>query len=147
MGRPVSGVIVYAYQTDATGVYPTDEVYHGRAAYRHGRLRGWAQTDDDGSYAFDTIRPAGYPGTDLPQHIHMHVIEVGCCTYYIDDIFFEDDPRFTPTMRSRLTQDRGGSGVSMPVRLDDGTWSVVRDIVLGAGIPGYPRCGSDDPAR
>src|SRR5262245_51730522 len=44
-GRPVPGVIVYAYHTDANGIYPRNESMQGRAAYRHGRLRGWARTD------------------------------------------------------------------------------------------------------
>lgn len=95
-------------------------------------------TDADGRYAFDTIRPAGYPGTDLPQHVHMHVLEVGRCTYYIDDILFEDDPRLTKAKRRQLTQGRGGNGVATPKRDANGTWLVRRDIVLGAEIPGYP---------
>lgn len=137
-GRVTAGVIVYAYHTDARGVYPPGEDDRGEAAKRHGRLRGWAMTGADGRYAFDTIRPAGYPGSDLPQHVHMHVLEVGRCTYYIDDILFEDDPRLTDSKRQRMTPGRGGSGVITPVRDASGTWVVRRDIVLGEGIPGYP---------
>lgn len=139
-GLPAPGIVVYAYHTDSHGMYPTDETISGREAYRHGRLRGWALTDDNGRYAFETIRPAGYPGTDIPQHIHMHVIEPGCCTYSIDDICFEDDPRLTSDKRRRLAGGRGGNGVTLPVRRSDGSWAVVRDIDLGAGIPGYPGC-------
>lgn len=95
------------------------------------------KTDEQGRYHFDTIRPAGYPDTNIPQHVHMHVIEVGRCTYYIDDIHFEDDPRLTPAQKRQLNAGRGGSGLAMP-RREDGGWVVTRDIVLGAGIPGYP---------
>jgi protocatechuate 3,4-dioxygenase beta subunit len=133
------GVIVYAYHTNAAGIYPTDDRYRGMAAFRHGRLRGWAVTDGSGRYHFDTIRPGGYPNTDLPQHVHMHIIEVGRCTYYIDDIMFEDDPRLTPEMRRRLTLGRGGDGVVTPTRDGAGVYRVVRDIVLGQALPGYPR--------
>lgn len=136
-GRPAAGVIVYAYHTNARGIYPTDDRVRGTAAHRHGRLRGWALTDEKGRYRFDTIRPAGYPGTDLPQHVHMHVIEVGRFTYYIDDIVFEDDPRLTPEMRRRMDSKRGGRGVVRP-RRESGVWVVVRDIVLGENIHGYP---------
>ena len=136
-GRPAAGVIVYAYHTDDRGIYPADERMSGRAAHRHGRLRAWVKTDEEGRYHFETIRPAGYPDTDIPQHVHMHVIEVGRCTYYIDDILFEDDPRLTPAQRRQLTPGRGGPGVAMPRREGDG-WVVTRDIVLGARIPGYP---------
>ena len=60
--RPRSGVVVYAYQTNARGLYPTAARAAGAASRRHGLLRGWARTDAQGRYAFDTIRPAGYPG-------------------------------------------------------------------------------------
>jgi protocatechuate 3,4-dioxygenase beta subunit len=136
-GVPVEGVIVYAYHTDDRGIYPRDERFAGQAAYRHGRLRGWAITDADGRYSFDTIRPAGYPETSIPAHVHMHVIEVGRCTYYIDDINFEDDPRLTPRERDR-SHARGGSGLVSPRKDSSGVWMVTRDIRLGENIPGYP---------
>ena len=129
-GQPVAGVIVYAYHTDHTGMYP-------RGVIRHGRLRGWARSDERGRYRFDTIRPAGYPNTDLPQHIHMHIIEPGRGTYWISDINFTDDPRLTETQRRELATGRCGSGLATPVRRD-GTWFVTRNIVLGENIPGYP---------
>lgn len=137
-GRAASGIIVYAYQTNAQGLYPTDDRFRGQAAFRHGRLRGWAQTDARGAYRFDTIRPGAYPNSDLPEHVHMHVIEVGRCTYYIDDLMFEDDPRLTPSMRRQLTLGRGGSGVALPTLNADAGFLARRDIVLGERIPGYP---------
>lgn len=136
-GKPAAGVIVYAYHTDAHGIYPPNPAERGQAGRRHGRLRGWARTDEKGRYRFDTIRPAGYPGTGIPAHVHMHVIEVGRCTYYIDDILFEDDPRLTADARTQPSKGRGGNGIVKPSR-DDGGWVVARDIVLGAQIPGYP---------
>ncbi|MGE3172386.1 MAG: hypothetical protein AB7O97_07140 [Planctomycetota bacterium] len=137
-GRPAPGVVVYAYHTDARGVYPPDERLRGTAAFRHGRLRGWARTDADGRYAFVTIRPAGYPGTNTPQHVHMHVLEPGRCTYYVDDVLFTDDARLVPAVRQQLESGRGGSGVVTPVRGADGVWRARRDIRLGEGVPGYP---------
>ena len=93
--QPVAGVIIYAYHTDRTGIYPKDEALKGTAAYRHGRLRGWVRSDSAGRYRFETIRPGGYPGSSAPEHIHMHVIEPGRCTYYVADIMFDDDPRLS----------------------------------------------------
>ncbi len=136
-GRPIEGVIVYAYQTNAQGLYVADEHAKSAAVARHGRLRGWARTDAAGRFQFDTIRPGGYPNGYTPQHVHMHVIEVGRCTYYLDELLFDDDPRLTPEKRSRLP-DRGGSGITHPRRDETGRWWVTRDIVLGQGIPGYP---------
>jgi protocatechuate 3,4-dioxygenase beta subunit len=138
--RPRKGVIVYAYQTDRTGIYPAHaDPSLSDEARRHGRLRAWAMTDEAGRYTFLTIRPGGYPGSDLPQHIHLHVIEPGCATYYIDDVMFRDDPRLTPRFISRMDVGRGGSGIVTPVR--EGTeWQVRRDIELGRNIPDYPGC-------
>jgi protocatechuate 3,4-dioxygenase beta subunit len=136
-GHPQAGIIVYAYHTDQSGHYPSPLAHVGNAAMRHGRLRAWAQTDANGRYQFDTIRPGSYPARDLPEHIHMHVIEPDRATYYIDDVMFRDDPKLTPKQIRLLTLGRGGSGITSPVR-KDGTWLVRRDIVLGLHIPGYP---------
>lgn len=139
-GAPAAGIIVYAYQTDAGGVYPRDPRLRGAAA-RHGRLRAWAKTDATGRYVFDTIRPAGYPGTRIPSHVHMHVIEPRRCTYYIDDILFTDDERLTPQERAQASRGRGGEGIVTPRRESAGAWRVTRDIALGKNIPGYGQCG------
>jgi len=130
-GKPAAGIIVYAYHTDARGMYP-------RAETRHGRLRGWARTGADGRYRFDTIRPAAYPGRDIPRHVHMHVIEPGVGTYYIDDIVFSDDPLLTPSQRRQMMRGRGGDGLATPARDAAGAWHVRRDITLGLNVPGHP---------
>lgn len=137
-GDPASGVIVYAYHTNSRGIYPPDDRYRGLAAHRHGLLRGWATTDAEGRYSFTTIRPGGYPDSDLPAHVHMHVIEVGRCTYYIDDLLFEDDPRLTKEKKAALILGRGGSGLVVPQTDSTGALVVRRDIQLGKNVPGYP---------
>jgi protocatechuate 3,4-dioxygenase beta subunit len=137
-GRPAPGVIVYAYHTDARGIYPRDERLRGSAAYRHGKLRAWVKTDDRGRYRFDTIRPASYPNRENPAHVHMHVIEPGCCTYYITSIHFEDDPLLSEEERDRVVTGRGGSGLVQLERDESAVWVARRDIVLGKGVPEYP---------
>jgi protocatechuate 3,4-dioxygenase beta subunit len=136
--QPAPGIIVYAYHTDATGVYPPNEQRQGTPAFRHGRLRGWVQTDARGRYRFLTVRPASYPGRTIPAHVHMHVIEPGCCTYYLDSVHFEDDPLLTSADRATSEEGRGGSGLTTP-RREDGVWMVRRDVVLGLRVPGYRR--------
>jgi hypothetical protein len=42
-GAPTANVIVYAYHTNAEGIYPT-------ARNRHGKLKAWALTDAQGRY-------------------------------------------------------------------------------------------------
>ena len=66
-------MILYVYQTDAKGLYsPAAGQTQGR---RHGHLRGWMKTDRMGRYEFRTVRPASYPGRDVPAHIHPVVKE------------------------------------------------------------------------
>ena len=134
-GAAATGVIVYAYQTDNGGVYPSAET-------RHGRLRAWARTDKDGYYRFETIYPGGYPDRDIPRHVHMHIIEPGRATYYVDDLMFTDDPRLTPAMRKRYSNGRGGLGIVTPTRDARGLRRVRRDITLGLNIPDYPKSGA-----
>lgn len=143
-GRPRPGVILYAHQTDAGGHYPAlpPEVSAGADARRHGRLRGWAVTDAEGRYGFDTVRPGGYPDAPIPQHIHLQVIEPGCATYYVDDVMFRDDPRVTPAIARASAEGRGGSGLVRPERVD-GVWRVQRDIVLGRNVPDYRDCAAN----
>ncbi|HUG11499.1 MAG TPA: hypothetical protein VMM36_10820 [Opitutaceae bacterium] len=138
-GSPVAGVIVYAYHTNIGGRYPRDSSTQGTPAERHGMLRGWARSDNAGRYVFETVRPGGYPLSRIPEHIHMHVIEPGRCTYYIDDIVFEDDPRLTDTDRRRTSRARGGIGVAKPEHHESGSLTVRRDLILGDNIPDYPR--------
>jgi len=131
-GTVAAGIVVYAYHTNAAGIYP-------HAATRHGALRGWARTDAAGLYRFDTIRPGAYPGRDIPQHIHMQVFEPTRGTYYIDDLVFSDDPLLTAAQRQRMQEGRGGAGASDPHKDAQGVWHVRRDITLGKHIANYPR--------
>jgi protocatechuate 3,4-dioxygenase beta subunit len=67
-GKPRGGVEMYAYHTDAKGLYRPDGSFHGEP-----RLRGTLITAADGSYTIDTIKPAPYPNRDIPAHIHIHL--------------------------------------------------------------------------
>jgi hypothetical protein len=141
-GQPRAGVMVYAYHTNAGGIYPPPDVPRSTFSNHHGKLRGWAVTDARGRYTFETIRPGGYPNGGEPQHVHMHVVERGCATYLIDELVFTDDPRLTPETRKLVVHGLGGSGVVTP-RKEGRVWKVERAIQLGERIEGYPACGRD----
>jgi protocatechuate 3,4-dioxygenase beta subunit len=128
-GSPATSIIVYAYQTNDQGIYP-------EGPNAHGKLRGWAMTDDHGKYSFITIRPKAYPNRDVPQHIHLHIIEPEKGTYYIDSAEFSDDPLLTERQREKR-QCRGGCGIVKPQKDKSGTWYARRDIYLGRAILGY----------
>lgn len=125
---PAAGVLIYAYHTNNRGIYETvgGETGNGR---RHGHLRGWLRTGEDGRYRIVTVRPGSYPDSSNPQHVHMTVTPPGGEETWIDSIHFGDDPLLTPARRSRL-RNRGGSGVVTVRRDEDGTLHAVRDVIL-----------------
>ena len=82
---PAANVIVFAYQTDATGVYH-------RSGERGWRLRGWARTDANGRFEFQTIRPGSYPGTRNPAHVHLHAEGEKLPRRWLPELQFADDP-------------------------------------------------------
>src|SRR5215468_3616511 len=86
---PASGVIVYAYQTDATGEYHND-------SSRTARLHGRAKTDAQGRFEFRTIHPGAYPGRTIPAHVHFHAWGGGYPLQWTEELLFEDDPHLQP---------------------------------------------------
>ena len=139
-GRPRPGVIVYAYHTNRLGIYPPPVPPRSSASDGDGRLRGWARTDSQGRYFFETIRPSSYPNTKGLQHIHMHIVEPGCGTYYIEELQFSDDP-----MRKQLSADdlrhMEEAVVETPRKTAKG-WEVNRDIRLGEHVQNYQPCSA-----
>lgn len=131
---PVQGVILYIYHTDRTGIYPKKGNETGWAK-RHGYVRGWIKTDQNGHYTFYTFRPVAYPDGTEPEHIHLTVKEPDKNEYYLDEFVFDDDPILTPEKRKILTN-RGGSGIGNP-KLENGILTFRRDIILGLNIPDY----------
>ena len=132
---PAPNVILYVYHTDAKGLYSPAPNEAG-AARRHGHLRGWMKTNQRGEYKFTSIRPAPYPNSRGPAHIHPIVKEPDKNEYWIDEYLFDDDPAVTREPRPRV-ENRGGSGIIHLTRNSDGTWIGRRDIVLGLNIPNY----------
>jgi protocatechuate 3,4-dioxygenase beta subunit len=103
-GKGVPGAVVYAYHTSAKGWY-SDRAAHVAANEgdrKHARLFAYLRTDDAGRFELRTVRPGGYPGSDLPCHIHVEVEPAGLLpTGLVTEILFDDDPRLTPAVRDR----------------------------------------------
>lgn len=87
---PAAGVVVYAYQTDAAGHYQNDP------QTRIARLHGWAKTDAQGRFEFQTIQPGPYPGRQIPAHVHFHVWGGGYPLQWVDELQFAGDPALRP---------------------------------------------------
>ncbi|MEJ8756409.1 intradiol ring-cleavage dioxygenase [Pontibacter sp. H259] len=134
---PAPDVILYYWQTDDKGIYAIKAGLDPKAE-RHGYIRGWVKTDQQGKYTIYTNRPASYPNSNAPAHIHMLVKEPGIKNeYYIDDIMFADDPLLPKGTRDP-SDTKGGNGV-VKVTTKNGVQNATRDIILGLNIENYPK--------
>jgi protocatechuate 3,4-dioxygenase, beta subunit len=124
---PAGGITLHVYHTDARGLYSDKD---GKGGPPDPRLKGSMKTDRDGRYEFRTIRPASYPGTANPQHIHAKVFGAGYAERWIPEYWFDDDPLITAELRAR----HAGLGTFSPImsakRGDGGLFACVRDIRL-----------------
>jgi protocatechuate 3,4-dioxygenase beta subunit len=128
--EPAGNALIYIYQTGSNGWY-SDKAYHisgMEGDHRHARLFGYLKTDANGRYEFRTVRPNGYPGSELPAHIHIFVeIADGPEKQGIGtEIQFEDDPRLTSRMRERSNQE--GALIRRSRRGSDGILRVEADL-------------------
>jgi protocatechuate 3,4-dioxygenase beta subunit len=99
-GEPVTGALVYLYQTDSKGWYAADapHVLTNEGDMGHARLFGYVKTDAGGQFELFTVKPSGYPRSDLPAHIHVHVSAPGYRPY-ITEFLFDDDERLMGKIR------------------------------------------------
>jgi protocatechuate 3,4-dioxygenase beta subunit len=101
-GKAVAGALVYLYQTDARGWYSADapHVNVREGDMRHARLFGYALTDKNGKFTLHTVKPSGYPQSDLPAHIHVHINANGYVPY-VTEFLFDDDKRLVGEIREQ----------------------------------------------
>jgi protocatechuate 3,4-dioxygenase beta subunit len=120
---PAPNIVVFVYQTDATGHYNhPDSVWNPR-------LRGWMRTGSDGRYEFRSIKPAAYPNHSEPAHIHVHVYGEGVPEYFLDDYWFEGDTLLSSEQITRA-QLQGRFSNIVKLTWDGKTWQGVRDLRL-----------------
>jgi protocatechuate 3,4-dioxygenase beta subunit len=65
---------------------------------RHARLFGYVKTDKDGKFELHTIKPSGYPQSDPPAHIHVHIDANGYRSI-VTEFLFDDDDRLVSKIR------------------------------------------------
>ncbi|HYH84973.1 MAG TPA: hypothetical protein VEX60_05775 [Pyrinomonadaceae bacterium] len=124
---PVEGITLHVYHTDARGLYSEED---GKGGPPNPRLKGWMQTDREGRYEFRTIRPASYPNSRNPQHIHAKVYGAGHAERWIPEYWFADDPLVTDDMRAKHSGEGAFTPIMSATRGDDGVLRCVRDIKL-----------------
>jgi protocatechuate 3,4-dioxygenase beta subunit len=86
--KPVAGVSLYVFHTDAKGKYSntTDD---NRVGEYNPRLHGALRTDAQGRYRYETTRPGSYD--DGPAHVH-YIVEADGYEPLLLALQFEDDP-------------------------------------------------------
>jgi protocatechuate 3,4-dioxygenase beta subunit len=120
---PLQGITLFVYQTDATGVYTTSGGNN-----RNTRIHGSMVSDAEGRYEFRTIKPASYPSSTNPAHIHAYVSGPGYPEYWIDEFLFEDD-RFVSDEQKRKAFAQGSfSPILKLTKGSDGVLRGARDI-------------------
>ncbi len=122
---PLEGARLYVYHTDARGYYNAKHSFSDPP-----RLRGWIQTGPGGRYEFRTIKPAPYPGRQIPAHIHPTADAPGYPAQWIDEYWFEGDPFLKP---EDIAKNKGKGSFSAIVKLtrdSSGVLVGVRDIRL-----------------
>jgi protocatechuate 3,4-dioxygenase beta subunit len=97
---PAEGVTLYVYHTDARGLYSDED---GRGGPPKPRLKGWMKTGADGRYEFRSIKPASYPGSRNPAHIHSSVAAAGSTEHWIKEFWFEGDPFIPGDLQARAS--------------------------------------------
>ena len=133
---PASDVILYYWHTDETGLYRSDK-NTASDAVKHGKLRGWVKTSQDGTYQIKTSRPAPYPNEDIPCHIHISVKEPDIPNEYYLDWYFDDDKLYLNHRKKYGKFDRGGTEI-LRVLVQGDTQIVEHNVMLGLNIPDYP---------
>ena len=119
---PARGICVFAYHTDRTGLYA--ERSKGPHVWR---LRGWVETDADGGFQFDTIRPAPYPGRAIPAHVHMSIDGPGVPRRFTADVLFADDDLVGAGEREASAR-QGMFGAVRTVEVRDGVQTVAVNL-------------------
>jgi protocatechuate 3,4-dioxygenase beta subunit len=132
---PAGNVILYIYHTNQEGIYPTKGDEKGWAK-RHGYIRGWMKTDENGRYTFYTLKPGTYPSRSEPAHIHITVLEPNGKYYWLHSYYFADDPLLQEE-DTQLSAVRGGGSSILNLKKENNLLVGYRDIILGKNIPGY----------
>jgi protocatechuate 3,4-dioxygenase beta subunit len=126
-GRPIPNASIYAYHTDSTGRYIPGGT--GAGGSDRPRLYGYLRSDAEGRYAFATIKPGSYPGSQNPAHIHFEVAAEGHADRGYE-IVFADDPFLSDRFRAQANEPFGGVAIVTARAAAGGPIRVTHDILL-----------------
>jgi protocatechuate 3,4-dioxygenase beta subunit len=110
-GQPVRGQLVEIWQANAAGRYVHKRDQHPAPVDPNFTGLGRCLTDDDGSYAFTTIKPGPYPWRNhrnawRPAHIHFSLFGTEFTQRMVTQMYFPGDPLFAldPILQSITDQ-------------------------------------------
>jgi len=126
---PYPEILIYAYQTDSTGLYSKSGNETG-VQKLHGKLHGWCMTDINGKYKINTVRPGKYPTNDFPAHIHWAIREPDGKMQYLNDFVFSDDKHVNEEYISKPYYKTGDVGVLKLSKNNNGIMWAKRITVL-----------------
>jgi catechol 1,2-dioxygenase len=144
-GRPVEGAEIDIWQSSPKGLYENQDP--GQADMN---LRGVIRTDADGSFSFESVKPAGYPvptegptGALLraqarhnyrPAHVHVLIYKPGFKTI-TSQVYDPEDPNLETDSQFGVTKALIGNYVKQP----DGSYSLDFTFKLEAGEARRPK--------
>lgn len=106
-GAGMPNALIYVYQTSDKGWY-SDTAAHiliNSGDINHARLFAYFKTDKTGNFSYETVKPRGYPRSNLPAHIHIHIWDKdGRGLNAPGELLFDDDDRLTPERRTASLQ-------------------------------------------
>jgi len=127
---PAAGVTMYVYQTDETGRY-------AERGAKAPRIRGWMTTDAQGRYEYRTFRPAPYPGSSVPAHVHVQLWGSGYWPQWGTTLKFADDPLLPERERSRSAEAGRFAWVCAPAVEIDGSQRCRHDLRLSTEMGSF----------
>lgn len=115
-GRPLRNQLVEIWQANAAGRYIHQRDQHPAPLDPNFTGAGRIITDDNGQYAFTTIKPGPYPWKNhinawRPAHVHFSVFGSGFTQRIVTQMYFPGDPLFAldpiyQTIRNQKDRDR-----------------------------------------
>ena len=111
---PLAGVAIQVWHTNADGEYGPGGGSEDQCCYFGGDL----QTDSNGRYAFETIKPAPYKGEASPPPAHIHFkLSHPDARDFETEMLFEGDPYLgagiDPALVVALSAEQGPDGASL----------------------------------
>jgi protocatechuate 3,4-dioxygenase beta subunit len=120
---PAEGITLFIYHTDADGYYSRpgeNEKY---------RLNGTLVTGPEGKYEFTTIKPASYPRSNIPAHVHYVASGEKASEQYFE-LRFEGDPFISPDEYKEESKRGNFSSVQKLVKDEYGILRGSFDLIL-----------------